>query len=58
MLNYHKIHPQPTKTTTAIFNHFLTLGSHNTIISIPPLVSLSEVLIYADTKFVINQEKS
>ena len=57
MLNYHKILSQPAKTNAGLFKHFLTLGSHSTVVRIPPLISLSEVTLYPHSKFIINQNK-
>lgn len=56
MLNYHIIHSQPAQTTTANYNHFLTLGSHKTVINLNPLLSFSLVSLHKGTKLYIDQE--
>lgn len=46
MLKYHKILSQPSETKTAKFEHFLTLGSHQSSINLQPLLSFSYATLY------------
>lgn len=55
MLKYHKILSQPSETKTAKFEHYLTLGSHQSCISIPPILSFSHVTLYPEARFIVNQ---
>ena len=55
MLKYHKILGQPSLTTIGKFNHYLTLGSHNTVINLSPLLSFSLVALNPDARFNINK---
>lgn len=57
MLNYHKINSQPSETKTSKFEHYLSLGSHESSVKILPVLSFSYVIMYPQTRMVINEQK-
>lgn len=58
MLNYHKLPGQPTRTHKTKQTHFLTLGSHCSPISLQPLLSLSHITMYPETKLIFDGKLS
>ena len=54
MLNYHEFHSEVAETKTAIFSHYLTLGSHQSPYSLDSLVSFSLITLQPGARFVVD----
>ena len=54
MLNHHRIIPEPVQTKSALFQHFLSLGSHSSPFKLPVIHSFSVVTMHPNMKFVLH----